>query len=301
MKKHFITFLLLTVLAAGALAQRMSAPSPSSTIQQAVGVTDFTVSYSRPSLKGRAAFGPGSALAPLGTMWRTGANAATTLEASTDFTFGGKNVPAGKYALFTIPNSGSWTVILNKDFKGGVYTYAQSNDVARVEITPVSGGTTETFTISFDNLTESSANLTLWWAGISVPVKLGVATDELTAAGIREAVAKNPEDQATLQRSAGYYLSKGTDLDQALALADKSVGIKETFANVWLKAQILQKMGKLAEAVPLAQKALDLGAASGDNAFNSNLKGQIENSLADWKSKLPAEVPSKLKGKKKKK
>ncbi len=299
MKKHIFVFLFVCALGTSGIAQRTPALSPSSTIQQAVGVTDFTVSYSRPSLKGRQAFGSGSPLAPVGQVWRTGANQATTLEASTDFTFGGKTVPAGKYALFSIPNSGSWTVILNKNFQGGIGAYSESNDVARVDVTPVQAPATETFTIGFSDLTETSANLALSWAGITVPVKLEVATDELTTANINEAVAKNPENPATLQNAASYMLNKGQNLDQALALADKSIGLKETFSNVWIKAQILSKLGKVTDAVPLAQKALSLGAASGEGSFNSFYKGQIETALADWKTKLPVEAPVKKKGKKK--
>lgn len=299
MKKNLFVFLFFFAIAASSVAQRTPAPSPSSTIQQAVGVTDFTVSYSRPGLKGRQAFGPGSPLAPTGQVWRTGANQATTLEASTDFTFGGKAIPAGKYALFTIPNSGSWTIILNKNYQGGIGAYAESNDVARISAATVSAPATETFTIGFSDLTETSAILTLSWAGVAVPVKLEVATEELTSANIREAVAKNPENPAVLQGAANYMMGKGKDLDQALAMADKAIGLKETFGNVWLKAQILNKLGKVAEAVPLAQKALTLGQASGDANFADFYKGQIENALADWKTKLPAEVPVKKKGKKK--
>lgn len=280
MKKLFFVFLFVCAIVATSVAQRTPALSPSSTIQQTVGVTDFTVSYSRPSLKGRQAFGSGSPLAPLGEVWRTGANAATTLESSTDFTFGGKTIPAGKYALFSIPNSGSWTVILNKNYQGGIGAYSESNDVARVNVTPVSHANTETFTIGFSDLTETSANLVLTWAGLAVPVKIGVDTDALTMKGINEAVAKNPEDPGTLQTAATYLLGKGKNLDQALAMADKSIGLKETFANVWLKAQILNKLGKTKEAIPLARKALQLGEAANFNAFYKN---QIETALKEWK------------------
>jgi hypothetical protein len=280
-------------------AQRVPALSPSATVQQTVGVTDFTVNYSRPSLKGRQAFGNGSPLAPLGEIWRTGANQATTLEASTAFSFGGKAIPAGKYALFSIPANGSWTLILNKNFQGGIGAYAESNDVARVTVSPTAGPATETFSIGFGDLTETTANLTLAWAGVSVPVKLEVDTESLTEASIREGIAKNGENPAALQTAGNYLLGKGKNLDQALSFADKAIGLKETFGNVWLKAQILNKLGKVSEAIPLAQRALSLGEASGEASFASFYKGQIESGLADWKAKLPAETPMIKKGKKK--
>lgn len=299
MKKLFVTLLMVCALASATLAQRVPAASPSATIRQTVGVTDFTIQYSRPSLKGREAFGNGSPLAPTGAVWRTGANQATTLEADTEFTFGGKTVPAGKYALFSIPGSSSWTVILNKDYQGGIDGYSETHDVARATVAPAPGPATETFTIGFADLTETSASLTLSWAGVTIPVKLEVATESLTEANIREAVSKNGENPATLQTAANYLLGKGKDLDQALAFADKSIGLKETFGNLWIKAQILNKMGKVAEAVPLAQKALVLGETTREPAFISFYKGQIEGRLAEWKTQLPAETPVKSKGKKK--
>src|SRR5690606_41360885 len=105
MKKLFFVFLFVCAIVATSVAQRTPGLSPSSTIQQTVGVTDFTVSYSRPSLKGRQACGSGSPLAPLGAVWSTGANAATTLGSSTDCTSGGTTIRARRYALAPIPNS----------------------------------------------------------------------------------------------------------------------------------------------------------------------------------------------------
>jgi len=280
MKKLLLVFLFVYAVVATSVAQRTPALSPSSTIQQTVGITDFTIAYSRPSLKGRQAFGNGSPLAPLGEVWRTGANAATTLEASTDFTFGGKKIAAGKYALFSIPGNGTWTIILNKNYQGGIGAYSESNDVARVSVTPVNHPATETFTIGFSDLTENSANLVLSWANLAVPIKIEVNTEELTMAGINEAVAKNPEDPNTLQTAATFLLGKGKNLDQALAMADKSIGIKETFANVWLKAQILNKLGKNKEAIPLARKALQLGQAANINSFYTD---QVQAALKEWK------------------
>ncbi len=288
MKKYFLVCALLFGIVGTTLAQRTPQPSPGATIKQTVGITDFTVTYSRPSLKGRQAFGPGTPLGPTGEVWRTGANAATTLEAATDFTFGGKKVPAGKYALFSIPAGGSWTVMLNANFKDGIGGYSKSNDVASISVNALSGPATETFTIGFADLTDSTATLTLSWAGVVVPVKLEVATTSLTTESIKKAVAEKPEDPATLQMAAGYMLNKGQNLDQALAMADKSIGLKETFNNLWLKAQILSKLGKVGEAIPVAQKALTVGEASGNDAFKSFYKGQIEAGLNDWKTKLPS-------------
>ena len=304
MKKYLLSICFAAVITVSASAQRTPAPSPAASIMQTIGITDFTVKYSRPTIKGRSIFKDSSALAPYNQIWRTGANMATSFESSTDFSFGGKKVPAGKYALFSIPSGAAWTVILNKNFnQGGTDNYKEAEDVARVTVVPTSAIFTESFTIDFSNITDSTANLNLAWSSVKVPVQISVETQELTLAGLNKAVAEKPEDPATLQSTAGYFLSKNRNLSQALALTDKSIGLKETFSNLWLKAQILNKLGKVTEALPIAQKALTVGAASGDGAFASFYKGQIEKGIADMTKKLPAvkeAASSVVKGKKKK-
>jgi hypothetical protein len=303
MKKYLLSISLAVAVASTSFAQRTPQASPAAGVMQTVGVTDFTVKYSRPAIKGRKVFADSSTLAPYNQIWRTGANMATTLESSTDFSFGGKKVPAGKYALFSIPSGSAWAVILNKNFnQGGTDNYKESEDVARIMVAPTSSDFSESFSIDFSNISDSTAYLNINWASVKVPVQIGVETDQLTMAGLNKAVSEKPEDVATLQSTAGYLLSKGKDLSQALSLADKAIGIKETFSNLWLKAQILGKMGKVAEALPFAQKALTVGSASGDGAFASFYKGQIENGIKSMTAKLPAvkEAASAIKGKKKK-
>ncbi|GAB2797358.1 DUF2911 domain-containing protein [Rhabdobacter roseus] len=300
MKKYFLSLAFALAVASTTLAQRVPQPSPSAGVMQTVGVTDFTVLYSRPSAKGRAIFGE-STLVPYGQLWRTGANATTTIEASTDFTFGGQKVPAGKYALFTIPGGGQWTIILNKNTKATATTYQNTEDVARITAYPSSAPFAESFTISFSDVTDSTAKLNLAWSSVNVPIKLDVTTTQNTLATLEKAVAEHPEDQAVLLSTATYWLSKGYELDRALALTDKAIGLQENFRNVWLKAQILAKMGKQAEALPLAQKALALGATSNDGAY-SYMKPQIESGIAAITAKLPTATTTATasKGKKKK-
>src|SRR3569833_3272357 len=87
-------------------------PSPTGTVKQRVGLTDIEISYSRPSAKGRPVMG---GLLPYGEVWRTGANGRTTISFSTPVKLNDKDIPAGKYALFTIPTEQGWTVITNKE------------------------------------------------------------------------------------------------------------------------------------------------------------------------------------------
>ncbi|GGM80433.1 hypothetical protein GCM10010967_10260 [Dyadobacter beijingensis] len=292
---------LAAFMATASIAQRVPAPSPAATVMQTVGVTDFTVKYSRPFIKGRKVFAEGSALAPYDQIWRTGANMATVFEASTEFTFGGKKVPAGKYALFSIPNGAAWTVILNKDYnQGGSDNYKESEDVARATVSPTSSEYNEAFKIEIEPVTDSTAYLNLSWSSVNVPVPISVATESLTLTALNKAVAEKPEDVATLQSTAGYLLSKGKDLQVALSLADKAIGLKESFGALWTKAQILNKLGKTAEAIPVAQKALTVGAGNPDGAYNF-YKPQVEKAIADMQAKAaPAkEAASAVKKKKK--
>jgi tetratricopeptide (TPR) repeat protein len=301
MKKYLLSMSLAALLATSTMAQRVPAPSPAATVMQTVGVTDFTVKYSRPFIKGRKVFADGSALAPYDQIWRTGANMATVFEASTEFTFGGKKVPAGKYALFSIPNGAAWTVILNKDYnQGGSDNYKESEDVARTMVVPTSSEYNEAFKIEIEPVTDSTAFLNLSWSSVNIPVPLAVSTESLTMTALNKAVAEKPEDVATLQSTAAYMLSKGKDLQVALSLADKAIGLKESFGALWTKAQILNKLGKTAEAIPVAQKALTVGAAAPDGAYNF-YKPQVEKAIAEMQAKAAPvkEAVSTVKKKKK--
>jgi len=298
MKKYLLSFSFAALVATASVAQRTPQASPGASIVQAVGITDITVKYSRPGIKGRSVFAENSPLAPLGKIWRTGANQATTLESTTDFTFGGKKVPAGKYALYSIPDKAKWVIILNKEVNSSSESYKETEDVARVDVSPLAGEFKESFEISFSSLSDSTAHLNIEWAAVKVPVIISVATHQLTLASLDKAVQDKPEDVQTLQSAAGYLLSKNQDLPKALALTDKAIGLKETWSNLWTKAQILDRLGRTAAALPLAQKSITLGAAAPDGAYNF-YKPQIEKAITDMQAKIPA-TPA-MKGKKKKK
>ena len=90
------------------------AASPAGTLKQRVGLTDIQVDYSRPGVKDRTIFG---GIVPYGQVWRTGANQATRLTFSTPVKLEGHEIPAGTYALFTIPGESEWTIIINKNAK----------------------------------------------------------------------------------------------------------------------------------------------------------------------------------------
>jgi tetratricopeptide (TPR) repeat protein len=297
MRKLLLSAATLCLAAQLATAQiRLPQPSPGASVMQTIGTTDVTVKYSRPSLKGREPFT--SSFVPYGKVWRTGANTATNFTTTTDLLVGGQKLAAGSYALLSIPNQNQWTLIFSKNQGVTEQSYKPEEDVLRVNVTPsASGEKMETFTINFSDLTDSTANMNILWGNAKATAKLAADVNANAAANVDKAVAEKPEDAAVLQAAAGYNLSKGRNLDQALSWADKSIGLKETYRNVWLKAQILAKMGKYADAVPLAQKALTMGESSGDASF-AFFKDAIAKGVTEYGSKTPVAMPAK--GKKKK-
>jgi len=274
-----LTFVAALVLATPAVAQpalELPQPSPSARVDQQVGLTKFSVVYSSPGVKGRQIWGE---LVPFGELWRTGANAATTLEASRDFTFGGTKVPAGTYALYTIPAKSAWTVILNKNPNaGGTRGYDEKNDVARITVTPSQVPSRERLAFLFSDTTDDATRLDLEWETLRVSMPIAVDTKAQATANIDKALADAWRPHSNAAR---YVMDTGGDLNQAIAYIDTSIGIKPTWSNNWVKAQILAKQGKRTEAVASAEQAQKLG--KGDEVFEGFFKDQVAKAIADWK------------------
>jgi hypothetical protein len=155
--------LVLGTFSANAQDDKSNRPSPPAEASGTVDGTDITINYSRPSVKGRTIFGE---LEPYGKVWRTGANEATTFEVSTDVEIEGKPLPAGKYALFTIPTEDDWTVIFNKTpDQWGAYDYDEAQDALRVEVTPEeTDEPTEQLTFEIGD----DGEVTMMWANTAV-------------------------------------------------------------------------------------------------------------------------------------
>lgn len=169
--KHWITLPVVTfVLMASALSQQQPL-SPPGTAEVTLNGKKVSIAYSRPSMRGRKIMGE---LVPYGKVWRTGANAATTLTTETDLDIGGASVPAGKYTLFTLPSEGTWKLIINKQTGQWGLTYKEDQDLARVDMKKSqTSQPVEQFTISLENKGNDSANLVIEWENtrLSVAVK----------------------------------------------------------------------------------------------------------------------------------
>ena len=268
------------LVAAPALAQDVEVPqpSPAATVKQRVGLTDFTVEYSAPGVKGRQIWG---ALVPLNEPWRAGANAATKLTASRDFKFGDKAVKAGTYALYAIPGKDSWQLVLNSSSDNwGTYGLDKAKDVASITVKPEAIPHRERVTYLFTDTTDDGARLDLEWEKVRVSAPLKVDTKAQVMANLDRARAGAWRPHFTAAR---YALENGGDLNGALKDVQTSIAIKPTWWNNWVHAQILGKQGNKKEAVKAAGRAMELG--KGDNTFESFFKPQVQQASAEWSKK----------------
>ncbi len=261
MKQKF-TFTLAILLMAGmtAFAQQIQMPqaSPSAKIAQKVGLTDVTVDYSRPSTKGRKIFGE---LVPFGEVWRTGANGATIISFSTDVEIDGKKVPQGQYAIYSIPGKSEWTIILSKDTKlGGAIGYDPKNDLMRFQVVPNKlSRVYETFEISFNNMTDTGADLSIKWDQTRIDFRIVTQVDAIVMAQIKELVVdKNATDATLLYSAANYYFTNQKDIPLAYTWITKSVESDPKYWTVHLKAKIELALGMKTEALESAKRSKEL-------------------------------------------
>ena len=298
---------LLLVLSAARYAQaqvRVPRPSQKASVMQTVGVTDITITYSRPGVKGRKIWGdppagaPTSAatlddarsrakdapIVPYGHVWRTGANEATIFAVTDDVLINGQKLPAGSYSLHTIPGRDEWTIIFNKDDgQWGSFTYDEKKDALRVKAKPQTAEMQEWLKYDIDSVAPDSAQVVIRWERVAVPFTVQVA--DVNAATLQKAraaiAAAKPDDWRTPLQAANFAFQNESKADDAEAMQwlDASLKVKETFNNMYTKARVLAGEGKTQEAIAAGERALQLGRES--KADTSDL----EKRLADWRAK----------------
>ncbi|HEX4460282.1 MAG TPA: DUF2911 domain-containing protein [Polyangia bacterium] len=282
--KTLLSSLAVAVICIGGVARaqqiELPRPSPFAKVSQTVGLTELTVDYSSPRVNGRKIWGN---VVPYGQVWRAGANLSTKLTVSRDVTIGATKVPAGSYALFVIPQKqGNWTFIISKDpVQPGAFAYKAEQDLLRIDVKPQPMAQRERLSYSFDDFAAQNAvSIVLEWEKVrlALPVKLG--TDAQVAASLKTA-----EDTAwaPFNQAARYMLEQKKDYDGGLALVDRSIAIGEVWNNDWTKAQLLAAKGNYKQALPLAQKAEQLGSALPADKFGG--KDDVKKALAEWKNK----------------
>lgn len=270
----FITLLLISAFSIAAQVT-LPRPSPKATVSQTIGITDIAITYSRPGVKGREIWGK---VVPYNEVWRAGANEATTITFSDSVTVEGTQLPAGTYSLHIIPTATEWTIILNKDAKPWMaYSYKQENEVVRIKTKPQASDMRERLLFTFDELTDNSCRLVLEWEKIKLAFKIEVESQSLTLAKARTAISWAPMMQA-----ANYCLDNNVNLDEAMKWIDVSIMLTENYWNCRVKAQLLAKAGKTADAVKIMDKAMEYSKGMQSPPFDL---ARMQELLADWKKK----------------
>ena len=269
----------LSTLVIQAQTLKTPAPSTSQTIKQAFGLGDITLDYSRPSAKGRVIFGD---VVPFGKMWRTGANAATKITFSEDVKLEGKDVKAGTYAIYTVPNKDSWEVILYSDLTmgGNTSNYKAENEVLRVVVKSTTlSKSIETFTINLSDVTATSTTLEFIWEKISVPVKITTEIDSKVMKNIETTMAV---DSRPYFQAANYYYSNNKDLNQSLIWVNKAIEQNpKAFWVTMLKARIELKLNDKKSAIATAETTAALAA----EAKNDDYTKMANDLIAEAKKK----------------
>ncbi|WP_256012091.1 DUF2911 domain-containing protein [Desertivirga xinjiangensis] len=242
------------LLASTAISQvKLPAASPTQTINQDFALSNISITYSRPSVKGREIFGQ---LVPYGAVWRTGANASTKIKFGEEVSINGKTVPAGEYSLFSIPGANEWTFILSKNLKGwGAMGYNDSEDLLRFTAKPQEiPFSIETFTMLFANQTQNSVDVQLLWDNVSVGFTVKADIDSKVMASIAEGMKGDKKPYA---QAATYYFDNGKDLKQALTWASEAVKAQpDAYWLEHLKAKIQLKLGDKKGAIASAESSM---------------------------------------------
>jgi len=312
--KRFSIFsfaILLTLLCAAAyvpaqqppLAIKPLRPSQKASVTQTIGVTDITITYSRPPVKGRTIFAdapatmearakgeatldnqnerkPGEPIVPYNHVWRAGANEATLFQVTDDVLVNGQPLKAGSYSLHTIPGKDEWTIIFNSDpGQWGSFSYDSKKDSLRVKTKPqTASDNQEWMMFSFDPITDNSATVNLRWEKLRIPFTVEVKdVKALWRTKADALIAANPTNEVLPLQAAQTYIND-KNWDEALKFVDQSIKVKETFRNLSAKANVLWAAGKKDEALKVADAAIAKGKA--DNVNTSS----FEKRVADMKA-----------------
>ena len=297
---------LLTAVVSASAQVRVPRPSQKASVMQTIGVTDVTITYSRPGVKGRKIWGDAlpeqakvqgeatldnqnvrpkdAVIVPWGHVWRTGANEATMFEVTDEVLINGQKLPAGSYSLHTIPTKDEWTIVFNGTAnQWGSFDYDPKKDTLRVKVKPQWGNeNTEWLQYTIDPVTDNSARVNIRWEKVTVPFTVEVPdVNSVTMTKLRSTVAAaKPDDWRTPLQAANYALQNASaaDDEEGLAWLDRSIKVKTTFQNLSAKARALYKAGKKQEALGLAEQAIQQGKT--DKVDTSN----FEKTVAGWKS-----------------
>jgi tetratricopeptide (TPR) repeat protein len=252
----FLTLLMSSTQVLFSQALKTPTPSPMQTLKQGFALTDISIEYYRPSAKGRTVFGD---VVPFGKIWRTGANGATKMTFGENVKIQGKDVPAGTYAIYTIPNKDNWEVLIYKDLKlgGNVNDYIQENELIRFTVPVVNmQDHIETFTVNVANIQASSCAIELTWEKTKISFNVVAEIDQAIMGSIDKAMNV---DSKPYYQAASYYYENNKDMAKALEWITKAVDQNpKAYWVALLKAKIELKSGDKKAATSSAQKVIEL-------------------------------------------
>jgi len=278
--KTFASVLLMGLMSLSVTAQDLPQPSPHATFTQRVGVTDISMYYSRPAVRGREIWG---GLVPYDEVWRAGANSSTKIEFSTDVRIGDNEVKAGKYAVYIIPSQDAFTFIISNYVDGwGVDEYTEKTDVVRVKA-PVEKNqmAQENMLFSIDKITNNSCILYLTWGNVKTGIEISINTNEFAQEILKKSVKEADGSYSVYNKAASYLLENDGDKAEALALAIKSTNLQKKFWNMTVLAEAYYANGETKMAIISAKEALEMSEKA---KYDSYIKRNKEN-LAAWSKK----------------
>ena len=271
---------LLSLIQSFSNAQELPQLSPPARVSQRIGLTDVSITYSRPSARGRRVFGD---VLQYGAVWRTGANHCTVLTTSGPLMLNGQGLKPGSYSVFTVPGEGSWSLIFNTDTTlWGAFGRDAAKDVITVKILQRPTVPTETFTILFDNIGQDRADLIFRWEKSEAYVTLEAPSEELALSNIHQALADPKADFRAYARSADFCAERGLEQKAAIAWAEKSVSMEKHYWNLFTLAKARAAIGMYSEAISAATEAIPLARKENDESAARN----YEQKVAEWTARM---------------
>ena len=273
MKKKSFLLLLSLIIVTSSFAQLKSPnASPRSNISQIIGLVSINLDYSRPSKKSREIFG---GLVPYNKIWRTGANNPTTISFSDYVKINNKLISAGEYHLYSVPTESTLDLVIYEktDAWGSLPTFDKSKVIARVSSDFIDlPNTVETFTISFENISNNGSTLNIMWDNKLAVYNIDALTKDKMINNINNVMNNNPSSN-DYSRAAMYYFEEDIDIEKAMEWINKAYKDSDNlrYWHLRYKALIYEKAGKLNKALEYAEsgykKAIESKAVDGINSL----------------------------------
>lgn len=242
-------------------------------VSQRVGITDISILYHRPLVKGRKVFG---GLESYGKVWRAGANENTTIEFTDDVKVEGQSLAKGVYGLHMVPGESEWTVIFSKNSSSwGSFSYNQAEDALRVTVKSHPDEMHEALTYDFDDPKTNAVTIVMRWDKTAVPFRVEVDTPAVVEASLHNQLRGRAQyEWQSWDEAANYLLDNKLDSEEALKDAKQSIQIENRFENLITEARALDILNRKDEATAAHNKAIDMGTALQLHIYGRQLQQQ---------------------------